>query len=151
MIGNDDRRAADVVRVVRLGELMAKTSRRIGHAWTTAPLVRRVGGIDLDLDRIDAGWNHWLAVTAIEHEVLPAQLEHVRVRPARADALEAVAGHCAATPIRPRSVAIVHVVWVGVEHAEAALRRLPHRAIGADQLVRGVMLKVKMRMTGREL
>src|SRR5207237_9286374 len=79
------------------------------------------------------------------------KLPDVGVSPTRADALKAISRKVAAAAVRPRAVAIVHVVRIRVEHAEATLRGLPHFATRVDQLVGGVVLEMKMLMACREL
>src|SRR5438105_4193686 len=106
--------------------------------------IGRVRRVDLDFYEIDAGWHHGLPVTSIQKEVLPSELEDVRVRPARADPLEAVDRGIATAAIRPRAVAVVDVVGIRVEHAEASLRCFPHVAILANEPVRRVVLEVKV-------
>lgn len=105
----------------------------------------------MDLYRVHAGWNYILPVTTIEDEVLSAQLEDVRIGPSRADALEAVDCEIAAAAIRPRPVAVVDVVRIRIEHAEAALRRFPYVTVAAYQPILGVMLEVEMLMAARKL
>src|SRR5437870_13204244 len=95
---------------------------------TVALLVRWVRRVHLDLNGVRARRHHRLTVAPVEHEVLPAELEHIGVSPTGTDALETVTRQVAATAIGPRSVSIVHVERIGVEHAEAALCRFPFEA-----------------------
>src|SRR3954470_22667694 len=106
MARDGDRRAAEVVRVVRFGELVALPGRWILHARTVALCVRRVRRVHLDFYRVVAGRNDRLVVAAVEDEVLAAELEDVGVGPARAHALEAVARRGAAAAVGPGAVTI---------------------------------------------
>jgi hypothetical protein len=69
---------------------MAQSGQRILHAGAAAVRVRQIRWIDLDLDRVCSRWHHRLAITAIEDEILAAQLEHVGVGAAIADPLESI-------------------------------------------------------------
>src|SRR5262249_20039507 len=151
VVGNDHCRATDIVRIIGFRELMAQTRERILDTRTVALSVGRIRWVNLDLDGVDPWRNNRLTITAIEHEVLPAQLEDIGIRPPCAYPLEAVACEGAAAAVRPRAVPIVHVERIGVEHAEAAFCRLPDMAVGPDQLVGCVMLKVEMLMARGEL
>src|SRR5262249_3837168 len=107
MIRDDHRCAADVVRVVGLGELVAQ-SRDWVIQQRTAPLrVGRVWRVDLHFNRVDPGWHNWLTVSAIEEEELPSELEDIGVGPTRADALEARQRVRSTGAIRPRAIAVV--------------------------------------------
>src|SRR5436190_24320939 len=136
MAGDLNRCAPNVVRVIRLGELMAQSRRRILHAWTVPFLVRRIRRVDVDLYRVDARRNDGLPVASVEDEVLATELEHVGVGPAAADSLKAVACEIAAAAIRPGAVAVVDVVRIRIEHAKAPLGGLPFLAVRVDQAIR---------------
>ena len=64
MIGNDHYGCADVVRVVRLGELVAQSSCRILHPRAVPLSVRRVRRVDVDLYGVDARRNDGLTVAS---------------------------------------------------------------------------------------
>src|SRR5687768_16794829 len=146
MCRNRDAHAADIVGVVALRELMAKSGSGIGHERAAA-LPCRVSRIDFDLNRVVPRWNGRLSVTPVEHEVLAAQLPHVGVRPSVADPLKAVMYEGTAAPVVPGPVAGADVVRIGIEHAEPALGRLPLFSIGVEQPIGSVILEVKMCVT----
>src|SRR4051794_3535960 len=95
VIGDNHRRFADVVGVVGFLELTTEPA-WLREPQTRTAVVRLVRRIDFDSYGVHAGWHRVLAVTAVEDEVLPPELEDVGVGPAGADALETVGSQCAA-------------------------------------------------------
>src|SRR6476469_5510010 len=122
MARDGNRRPSDVVGVVSFGELMAQARGGILDARTVPARVRRIRRIHFHFYGIEARRHDRLAVASVEDEVLTTKLEDISVSPSRAHALKAVPGRRATAAIRPGAVAIVDVVWVRVEHAEATLR-----------------------------
>src|SRR5258706_9235325 len=98
MIRNVDQRRVDVVRVIRLGKLMAKSRGRVFHAGAVPLTVRRIRRIHGDSEHVRSRRNGRLTVAAIEDEVLAAELPDIRVGPAVADALIARDADPAAAP-----------------------------------------------------
>src|SRR5690349_9880996 len=84
-IRNINRDFADVVRVVRLSQLVTEAERvGVGACLAGSRAERRVDG---DANHVLA-WRHGvLTVAAVEHEVLAAKMEVIRIGPAGADAL----------------------------------------------------------------
>ena len=78
MIGDDDRRATNVVGVIRFGELVALASQwiRYARAYTRCRRIRR---IYFHFYGVDTWRNYGLAVSTIENKVLTAQLEYIGV------------------------------------------------------------------------
>src|SRR5262245_47006530 len=87
MIRDGNRHLCDVVFVVGFRQLM--TDSGTARLAVSARLVtcRDKPRIDRDPDDVVTGWHRRLPVAAVEHEILPAELPDVDVRPAFADPL----------------------------------------------------------------
>src|SRR5262245_54241387 len=90
---------------------------------------RRVGRIHRNADDVISGRYYWLPISAIQNEVLSTQEETIRIGPPGADALIARnSDRTARTELmifRRNTVEPVGI-WVGVQHAKAALSGLPN-------------------------
>src|SRR5437899_13097967 len=84
-----------------------------------------------------------LTVSAVEHEILPDELEDIRVRPAMADPLIAGNADSPATPEERwsgRGASERRGSGIRVEHAEPTLGGAPYLpCVGIDQLVLGIV------------
>src|SRR5262245_58216118 len=98
MVRNGDRHLGDVVFIVGFRQLMADAgAERVREAARLAPR-RDKPRIDSDPDDVFARWDRRLSVAAVEHEILPAELPVVDIRPAFADPLIARHADSAADP-----------------------------------------------------
>src|SRR5262249_40957724 len=101
-----------------------------------------------------AGRNRRLTVPSIQEEELASQFPHVHIGPSFTDALIAWNTRGAATQEVPRIVigSGIRAVLFDVDHAEAALCRLPYLpSCRVDELIERVMPEVKVMVTRREL
>src|SRR5512144_2861431 len=108
---------------------MAQSRERIGYARAAAASRRRVCRVYFDLYGVHTRRHNWLSISAVEHEVLAAELEHVRVCPAITDSLETIMRGVSAIAIAPGAITVVDVIRICIEHAESALRRFPFLSI----------------------
>src|SRR5712664_727158 len=129
MVGNRHGEFTDVVFVVRFEQLViharmarirARKGDRFAGQWNESWVHR-------DADDVVARRDVRLAVAAVEHEVLAAEEEPIRVGPSGADAL--IAWHAdgaAAAELRiARRLPEIRRVRIGVEHAESAFGGAP--------------------------
>src|SRR5262245_43156873 len=154
MFWNGDGHLGDIVFVVGFRQLMTDA----GAVWVCVAArfatCRDKPWIDRDPNDVVAGWNRRLSIASVEHEVLPAELPDVDVRPAFADPL--IAGHAdraAAPEVRlVVGIACVSLVLLHIDHAEAPLGRAPNEAgPGVNQLIERVVPEVIMVVATREL
>src|SRR5262245_51330627 len=154
MIRDGNRHLCDVVFVVGFRQLMTDAGAvRVGVAARFVSCWDKPW-IDRDPNDVVAGRYRRLPVAAVEHEVLPAELPDVDIRPALADPL--IARHAdSATAPEVRfvvGVAGVGLVLLNINHAEAALGRAPNEpGSGVNQLVKRVMPEVIMVVAVRKL
>src|SRR5438270_1056347 len=104
---------------------------------------RRIYG---DANQVISRRHNRLSVTAIQHKILAAEKETIRIRPAMADSL--VAGNAdgaAASELRTarRFCAVGGGNRVRIQHAKPFLGRLPDEACrGIDQLIKRVVAEM---------
>src|SRR5262249_50177497 len=128
VIRNRDGHLGHVVRVIGLPQRVAEAARSdVGTRLSGRGRERRVHG---DANEVVAGRHRRLPVAAIEQEVLAAKLPNVHVGPALADALIPRNADGAAAREVPLVVGIAceELVFLDVDHAEAAFGRSPHES-----------------------
>src|SRR5262245_5012196 len=98
MVRHGDRDPGAAVLLVGFRQRMADAgAERVREAARLAPR-RDKPRIDSDPDDVFARWDRRLSVAAVEHEILPAELPVVDIRPAFADPLIARHADRAAVP-----------------------------------------------------
>src|SRR5437870_3786732 len=154
-----DRRLRHVVVVVALEEVVAQALRIHRPVVGPIELGAREGRVDMNADYVIARRHRGLPIATVKHEVLSAEPLVVLVGATGADALVAHdrraegTGGPPADMVDPGSGRLNPAIpRHHVDHAEAALRRLPHLAGGwIHELVGRVMLEMPVLVTGGEL
>src|SRR3989454_2683854 len=152
-----------VVAVIALGEVVAQPRLPRDHPFQGRAQISRARlepRIHVDPEDVLTAQRHgWLAIAAVQHEVLPAQPLVVLVRPAVGDTLvtrdRGLGGRrrMTARAEHPRLGGLDSAVpRRHVDHAEASLRRLPPEpGDGIDELIRRAFPEGPVTMAQRQL
>jgi len=137
-----------------LGDGRAAAGARVGELRVEHLGIRHERRVDGYSNNVLTGRNRRLTVPSIQQEVLASELPHVHIGPSFTDALIAWNARGAATQEVPRVVigSRIRAVLLDVDHAEAALCRLPYKpSYRVDELIQRVMPEVIVMVTRREL
>src|SRR5215207_4298918 len=149
MHGDRNSCRAHIVAVVSFRQLMTETFRINIRASLTTVSNKR--WIDRNANDVVARRNRILTVTTVQNKVLTGKCKPISIGPACCNTLiagdtdRATASESCWTR---RNTTNRNRVWIGIEHAEATLRRAPNLArSGIDEFVQRVVAEVVMVMT----